>query len=345
MGTNIRGAVRFSLLAVLASCVPYQSVPATPPESDQFSAKVTRSESCFTGPHEDFDTWLDHLRGSVSTRQVTIVERRIGEERFNSAKETLDCQRFQYRVGDITVEGYSVRPKTAFREELPVVIYNRGGNASHARLELHTLFQRLFPLAEHGFFVIASQYRGSGLEGENINPGRDEFGGADVDDVMALFDLIDESPFTDKNRIGMLGWSRGAIMSFLAATRTDRLSAMAVGGAPTDIEKELKVRPQMESVFEARMPGYANDRSAALASRSVLRWADKLPTSLPILILHGQADKSVTVNSALSLAGELQTLSIPYRLVVYENGSHSLLNKREPVNDEIVDWFNSKLRE
>lgn len=333
----------FCLAAVLASCAFHQSALAASPEGGQPPAKVLNSESCFVGPYEAFDSWLDHLRESASKRQVAIVEKRIGEERYDHAKSALDCQRFQYLVGDITVEGFSIRPASSLDGELPVIIYNRGGNAAHARLEIHTLFQRLFPLAEQGFFVIATQYRGSGLKSEGINAGKDEFGGADVNDVMALFDLIDDSPFADKDRIGMFGWSRGAIMSFLAATRTDRLSALVVGGAPTDIERELEARPEMESVFEARIPNYGNDRKSALESRSVLRWADRLPNSLPILILHGASDKNVTLDSALNLARELQILSIPYRLVVYENGNHSLLNHRESVNDEIANWFNSKL--
>ncbi len=343
MGNDVYYTRLFSLIAILASCVFHQSASAIWPDSGQPPARVVNSESCFAGPFENYDGWLGYLRGSASNRQVSIVEKRIGEERYKHAKSALDCQRFQYVVGDITVEGFSIRPAASLDGELPVIIYNRGGNAAHARLEFRTLFQRLFPLAEKGFFVIATQYRGSGLKGENINPGTDEFGGADIDDVMALFDLIDDSPFTDKSRIGMLGWSRGAIMSFLAATRTDRLSAMVVGGAPTDLEKELKARPKMESVFEARIPNYSRDKRAALDNRSVLRWADRLPRTLPILILHGRLDKSVTVNSALSLARELQFLNVPYRLVVYENGNHSLLNNQDSSNVEIANWFNSKL--
>lgn len=344
MSNQDRYGQLFRLATILVSYAFHQSAMAAAPEGRQSPAKVLNSESCFVGPYDAFDSWLDHLRESASKRQVAIVKKRIGKERYDHAKSALDCQRFQYLVGDITVEGFSVRPVSSHDSKLPVIIYNRGGNAAHARIEIHTLFQRLFPLAEQGFFVIATQYRGSGLRGEGIDAGKDEFGGADVNDVMALFDLIDDSPFADKGRIGMLGWSRGAIMSFLAATRTDRLSALVVGGAPSDIERELEARPEMESVFEARIPNYVNDRKAALESRSVLRWADRLPKSLPILILHGSSDKNVTLDSALNLAGELKILSIPFRLVVYENGNHSLLSHREAVNVEIANWFNNKLK-
>lgn len=306
------------------------------------AATITSSKSCFTGPFKSYDTWLKRLRESNKNFNAATFESRIPRERYDRAESQLDCQLFLYTVGEVTVVGYSVRP-ISHQYALPVIIYNRGGNASHAKINFRTLFNRIIPLAEQGFFVIASQYRGSGLEREGIDPGVDEFGGKDVDDVMAIFDLIDKSPYTDKSRIGMFGWSRGAIMSFLAATRTDRLSALVVGGAPSDILEEVKTRPVMERVFEARIPNYNNNRESALKSRSVLYWAEKLPKSLPILILHGQADKNVTINSALNFAVELQKQEIPYRLVVYENGSHALLEVNQQVNSEVAQWFADKL--
>jgi dipeptidyl aminopeptidase/acylaminoacyl peptidase len=121
------------------------------------------------------------------------------------------------------------------------------------------------------------------------------------------------------------------------------VAAIAVGGAPTDILKEVAVRPEMESVFEARIPNYAVDREAALKSRSVMYWAEKLPKSTPILILHGQSDANVTVNSALDLAAELQVLEIPYRLVIYENGTHALFEYKQQVITELLNWFEDKL--
>jgi len=336
----LRRAALLFLITGLASSALWQSAAAGPAQDH---GDIVSSESCFRAPYNNFDSWLDHAQESEPKSLVSVVEKRIGRERFDHALESLICERFRYRVDGITVEAYSIRPSSSGNTKLPVVIYNRGGNASYGRIEFHALFQRLFPLAEKGFFVLASQYRGSEPDETNVNGGQDEFGGSDVNDVMALFSLIDRSPFADKDRIGMLGWSRGAIMSFLAATKTDRLSALIVGGAPSDLEKGLQARPEMEQVFAARIPNYVTDKEAALASRSVLRWADRLPKSLPILVLHGASDNRVALDSALDLANELKNQEIPFRLVVYENGNHSLLNHRVSVNQEIVNWLNANL--
>ena len=230
-------------VAVSATCAAYLVTDpdvssASDASTPDVKSIVTDSQSCFAGPYAQYETWLAHLANTEPRINVENLQRRISKARYSKAKERLDCQRIRYRVDDITVEGFTIRPKSS-SEPSPVVIYNRGGNASHARIEFRTLFQRLFDLADQGFFVIASQYRGSDISPDSINGGHDEFGGKDIEDVITLLDIVDESPHADGGRVGMLGWSRGAIMSFLAVTHTDRISALAVGGAPTDIVEEL----------------------------------------------------------------------------------------------------------
>lgn len=318
------------------------TVPAAGDSETSPPASIVESRSCFTGAFESYESWVSGFAESDPEFDRKRFEKRIPKHYFDRAKLELNCQRFLYDVDGVTVEGYLVHPKS-YRGRLPVVIYNRGGNGSHARIKFGSLFTHAFPLAESGNFVIASQYRGSGFRRNGVDTGEDEFGGKDVEDVLALFDLIDASPVADPNRIGMFGWSRGAIMSFLVATRSDRVAAIAVGGAPTDILKEVAVRPEMERVFVARIPNYAADREAALKSRSVMYWAEKLPKSTPILILHGQSDANVTVNSALDLAAELQLREIPYRLVIYEKGTHALFEYKQQVITELLNWFEEKL--
>jgi dienelactone hydrolase len=73
--------------------------------------------------------------------------------------------------------------------------------------------------------VVGSQYRGAaGSEG------KDEFGGADLNDVMNLLPLLEALPNADPSRIGMAGFSRGALMTYLALTKTDRIKAAVVAG-------------------------------------------------------------------------------------------------------------------
>ena len=264
---------------------------------------------------------------------------RFPEADYENYKRTLDCNVITYPVGNLTIRGVYVRPKGAEREDLPVLIVNRGGNGPSGAWNFSRLFQRVLPLADAGYIVIGSQYRGSRKGDDPSVYGSDEFGGEDINDVLALFDLIDRLPGADESRIGMYGWSRGGFMALIVATKTDRLRAMAVGGTPTDLAAELEIRPEMERVFRTRIPDYDSDKHAALEARSAVRWAEEIDADLPILILHGEQDDRVSLNSALQLAKALRKLQRPHKLITYEDGSHGLLERNREVIDELVSWF------
>src|SRR5690606_42055759 len=95
--------------------------------------------------------------------------------------------------------------------------------ASAARYRLH----KFAPLLDENFIIIGSQYRGARLTSE-AHPDRlkDEFGGRDVNDVLALLPIIAQLPHANGGKIGIWGTSRGAMMAFLAAKQTDRFGAL-----------------------------------------------------------------------------------------------------------------------
>lgn len=111
----------------------------------------------------------------------------------------------------------------------------------------------------------------------------------------------------------------------------------------TDLASELVIRPEMERVFRARIPNYDDNKAAALEARSAVYWADSIAPELPILILHGEDDDRVSLNSAHALAEVLRALQHPHKLVTYENGSHGLLERNGEVISELVAWFGAHL--
>jgi dipeptidyl aminopeptidase/acylaminoacyl peptidase len=74
-------------------------------------------------------------------------------------------------------------------------------------------------------------------------------------------------------------------------------------------------------------------------------WADKLSHTTPILVLHGTADWRVGPHDALAMARALLEAKIPYRLVMFEGGSHGneeFLDEQEQME---ISWFNRYLRD
>lgn len=167
------------------------------------------------------------------------------EPTIRKIAEQVDIQAITYLSDGLKVNGYLVVPKQG--NQLPCVIYNRGGNRAFGALTDGQAAVGLGKIAREGYIVVASQYRGnSGGEG------REEFGGADVHDVLNLIPLLEAIPQADTSRIGMYGWSRGGMMTYLALSRTDRIAAAVVGAGMADAFDTVKRRPKMEKTRVCR---------------------------------------------------------------------------------------------
>lgn len=253
---------------------------------------------------------------------------------------TLECLFFRYRVDELSVAGFVVSP--AMPGPHPVVVFNRGGTGSFGKVDAAFLTGLPSELAQAGFLVIGSQYRG-GTDAPASLEGRDEWGGGDVDDVLALLDVIDSLESADSRRIGMLGGSRGSVNMFMAARQTRRLDALVSISGVYDLIHEGRFRPRMERVWKRHMNDYGIDRETALKTRSVVYWTEELDIEAPILILHGAFDERASAAGALSFASRLQELYRNYKFVMFDRDNHFLSRNIEEANALIIDWFNEHL--
>ncbi|RYJ41723.1 alpha/beta hydrolase family protein [Flavobacterium beibuense] len=253
-----------------------------------------------------------------------------------SYKDSIEVYSITYASDNLKVNGYLVQPKT--QGPHPVIIFNRGGNRDFGELILPYVYRFLGLLAKEGYVVIASQYRGNGG-----SEGTEEFGGSDVDDVVNLIDVLAEIKEADTTRIGMYGWSRGGMMTLRALTETNKIKAAVVGGALSDMRAGLE-RPEIEKVYSELIPNYTNNKEAELTKRSAIEWVDKLPTNVPLLMLHGNADWRVKCEQSLKLAIEFEKYRIPYRLVIFEGSDHGINENKSEVNKMVLNWFDRFLK-
>lgn len=244
-----------------------------------------------------------------------------------------------YYSDGLKVKGFLLTPGKPGK--YPCIIYNRGGSlefgsltSSHASIGLGELAR----LAKEGYVIAASQYRGNG-GGE----GQEEYGGSDINDVLNLIPVLAQEPMADTTRLGMFGWSRGGMTSFLTLKKTDKIKALAVGGPSTDITRSVVDRPELLEWWQAFIPGIHENQEKVLKVRSPVYWVDELPTNVPVLLLQGNEDKSLLPASTLRFALELDKYKIPYRLVMFEDGQHSLRMHREEVFVQITRWFRKYL--
>lgn len=310
---------------------------------------VLAEKNCFGRDFATYDTWRSFISNKITkniknvdmrAKRLAAFDRKFTTVDFNHYKAKLSCRNFQYLVDGNKVKGFIIQPKN-ITKKLPVLIYNRGGNGDFGAVTFSSMMRNLFPIAEQGFVIIGSQYRGTFNKNKALD---DEFGGKDVEDVTALLDLIPSIAGADADRIGMFGASRGGMQTYLTLQQTDQVKAVAVVAGKSDAIVGLKQRPIMEeTVYRKRIPNYEQNKQAELEKRSVLYWLDKIPQDVPILLLHGMSDERVSVEQSITLAEALEKADMPHKLVLYPGDNHGLIQNKEKATQEIVAWFDKYL--
>jgi dipeptidyl aminopeptidase/acylaminoacyl peptidase len=267
---------------------------------------------------------------------ITSAEKAIPGIRM--AAENVKFYHITYLSDGLKVKGYLAVPKKAGK--YPCVIFNRGGNREFSAITNAAFLRLIGKLAASGYVIAASQYRGN-AGGE----GSEEFGGKDINDVMNLMPLFAQLSQADTSRIGMFGWSRGGMMTYLALTKTNRIKAAVIGSGLADLFKAIESRPEFDTLWARIIPNFTTHKQEELKHRSATYFADKINKNTPILILQGTGDWRVPTTQVLDLVNIFYRNKQPFRFILYEGGQHSLGEHKEDYDRQIENWFNTYLRD
>ncbi len=226
--------------------------------------------------------------------------------------------RLVYEVNGLKIAGFFGRPKAPGPH--PAVIYNRGGNGAMGALT----GTEVVPFVETGFVSAASQYR-SGPGSDNAH---DDEGGENLRDVTGLVDLLGGLTEVDAERMGMMGFSRGGMMTYLTLkqeglARDRRIKVAVTHGGVADLFMWGRDRPQIrESVYKRGIGFYPEEAPALFEQRSAVCWPELVDA--PLLMLHGEADANVSVEQSRKLYGQLKALGRDVELRTFPEGDHYL---------------------
>jgi len=244
-----------------------------------------------------------------------------------------------YLSDGLKVKGYLAFPKIG--DKLPCIIYNRGGRKEVGKITDDYFLTELAPLCSKGYLIVASQYRGN-----DGGDGKEEYGGKEVNDILNLIPLLGSINQADTSRIGMYGWSRGGMMTYLALSRTTKIKAAVVKSGLTNLIKLLKNRPELDTtMYSPLIPEYSKNKTAALENRSAVYFADNINKQTALLILQGSADALVPAEQALELVDTLYKLKHPVRFILYEGATHGLIEYRNDYYQQMINWFDAYLRD
>jgi len=271
--------------------------------------------------------------------ETTDVERYADKAAYEAAvgDAKFEFEKLKYLSGGLKVVAYVYRPKQTGSRKLPAVIFNRGSSVRRdIAPELVAFFHGL---ASEGFVIIAPMLRQS-----DGSEGRDEMGGADLDDLMNVLPLAKSLAYVDANNLFMYGESRGGMMTYLAIKKGFPVKAAAVFGALTDLRELVDSHPKQypPAALKQIWADYDERRDEIFKSRSAVFWAESL--NAPLLIMHGGADWSVNPEHSLNLAQRLQKLGRVYELVVYAGDNHILSNNKGDRDRRAAGWFKRHLK-
>lgn len=266
-------------------------------------------------------------------------KRVLSREEFERRKAYtgVDCQRIKYMSDGLKVVGYIWKPKNSEGKKLPLIIFNRGSNREQSKLSPWTAFG-FYYFVSQGFVVVGSQYRGN-----DGGEGKEEYGGADVRDVMNLIPLAKSLGYADMNNVFLFGVSRGGMMAYLALKNKIPVNAAAVSGGVTDLFGNAQDHPDyVANIYRQLIPDFDTRRDEAMRERSVVFWANTI--NVPVLIMHGGADERIGTARTLAFAQKLQELGKTYELVIYAGDDHNLTLNRIDSDRRVLEWFKKYMK-
>jgi dipeptidyl aminopeptidase/acylaminoacyl peptidase len=187
-------------------------------------------------------------------------------------------------------------------------------------------------LAGNGFAGVAVSQPGfGGSEGP-----ADYVGPRTIKVLKAGFEKLHSEPWVDPKRMGIYGYSRGAIAASILALELPDVKAAVFGAGAYDFQRLYD---------DATLPGVrANMKSEtgmtpeAIRERSSILRMDQL--KCPVLILHGEEDKNVPVNQAILLRNRLTALHKVFEIKIFPGREHSI---GPEVVTMTIDFFRRRL--
>jgi dipeptidyl aminopeptidase/acylaminoacyl peptidase len=190
-------------------------------------------------------------------------------------------------------------------------------------------------LMARGYVVVAPEYRGSTGYGRDYWEAID-YGGLEVDDVVAARDwALSTHDFLDPDRVGILGWSHGGLISLLASFDHPDKFQVAYAGVPvSDLVARMGYQTQ-----EYRDLYSAEYHIGKTAYEDVDEYRRRSPVfhahkqKVPLLIHTNTNDRDVNVLEVENLIAALKADGKTFEYRIYEDapGGHSFNRMDHPL--------------
>lgn len=166
----------------------------------------------------------------------------------------------------------------------------------------------------------------------------------------------------DPNHLGITSGSSGGHLSLMAAVTGDdgkadapdaldrvssRVQAVVAWFPPTDLvnygrENSYKLMNRFRPGFTSRLVGDVTDAEKQLKEISPVYLVKK--DSPPLLLIHGDADKTVPLQQSEIMKAKYEELGLPVKLVVHPGGGHESWPGVMDQYPAVWEWFDTYLK-
>jgi dipeptidyl aminopeptidase/acylaminoacyl peptidase len=256
---------------------------------------------------------------------VMHVLAKVNEGLGTDALSPVRTIRYKARDG-LEIQAVLTTPKGAAAKNLPLILMPHGG--PFARDDESWDWWPQF-LASRGYAVLQPNYRGSSGFGDAFaEKGRGQWGLAMQDDLTDAVKWAAAEGIADAKRVCIVGGSYGGYAAFRAAQRDKGVYRCAVSYAGVS-DMSAMVRYDSSFLNGGRSKDWLRLQAPDLKGVSPINYAADF--SIPILIMHGKADKVVPVKQSREMVEKLKAAGKPYRYVEQPKGDHHFSEEADRV--------------
>lgn len=200
----------------------------------------------------------------------------------------------------------------------PTILYPHGG--PNLRDTPHFDYWTQY-FVSRGYAVLQPNFRGStGYGAEHLAAGFEQWGLRMQQDVMDGLDWLVKQNITDPGRVCVVGGSYGGYVALVAAFKTPNLIRCAVSFAGVTDLAGLKERVNYFDLGELALARIQS--GVAMDANSPLRRVDDI--GVPLLIVHGDMDRSVMIEQSRDFVSALEKAGKTYTYIEQTDGDHFL---------------------
>ncbi|MBL4683576.1 MAG: S9 family peptidase, partial [Nannocystaceae bacterium] len=238
------------------------------------------------------------------------------------------------------LHGALYEPPAQFHAPYPTLVSVYGGPHAQRVTESWgmTVDMRAQFLASRGYLVFKLDNRGSARRGLAFEGAiRHDMGNLEISDQVEGVRWLTDKGLTDKDRVGMYGWSYGGYMSAMALARAPETFHAAVAGAP------VTHWDGYDTHYTERYMGTPQSNPDGYRDSAVMTHVEAIVGEL--MIVHGLIDENVHFRHAARLIQALVSAGKDHELLMFPDERHMPRKEADRVYMEgrLLRFFNKAL--